>query len=93
MAAEHGKNFSGGERQRISIARALWEEKEILLLDEATSALDKENTDRVERKFFQREDRTVLAVLHKATKEQMAYFDQVIVMENGKISRLTCSVL
>lgn len=93
MAAEHGKNFSGGERQRISIARALWEEKEILLLDEATSALDKENTDRVERKFFQREDRTVLAVLHKATKEQMAYFDQVIVMENGKISRLTCPVL
>lgn len=91
LVAEHGKNFSGGERQRISIARALLEEKEILLLDEATSALDKENADKVERKFFGEKNQTVLAVLHKATKEQMDYFDQVITMANGKVEQIISS--
>lgn len=85
LIAERGKNFSGGERQRISIARVMLKKKKILLLAEATSALDKQNAEYVEEKLLGAEEQTVLAVLHKMTEKQRKYFDEIIQIDNGRV--------
>jgi ATP-binding cassette, subfamily B, bacterial PglK len=79
---ERGALFSGGERQRISIARALYTNPDILVLDEATSALDSET----EAEFMGALKslmgyKTILAITHRP--ETAAWCDRVITMDNG----------
>ena len=79
-----GVQFSGGERQRLSIARAILRDPEILLLDEATSALDAETESEIQVAIDKLvEDRTVLVIAHRLATIRKA--NQVIVLENGKI--------
>ena len=84
---ERGSNLSGGQLQRISIARALLGDPGILLLDEATSALDAEAEESVQKALKQAMDkRTVLVIAHRLSTIQKA--DKIAVIERGQISEV-----
>ena len=75
---------SGGEKQRLAIARAFLKDPIILLLDEATSSLDKENEKSVQESIdILQKGRTTLTVAHRLSTIEKS--DQIFVMENGKL--------
>ena len=81
---ERGSNLSGGQLQRISIARALLGDPTILLLDEATSALDAEAEESVQKGLQQAmNNRTVLVIAHRLSTIQKA--DKIAVIEKGRV--------
>ena len=81
---ERGSNLSGGQLQRISIARALLGNPTILLLDEATSALDAESEESVQKGLQQAmHNRTVLVIAHRLSTIQKA--DKIAVIEKGEV--------
>jgi len=83
-AGERGLNFSGGERQRLSIARALIKNSPILLLDEATSALDTQSEKEVQKGLDSlKKGRTCFVVAHRISTIVDA--DLTLVFENGEI--------
>ncbi len=81
---EMGSNFSGGQRQRLSIARAILRDAPILLLDEATSALDNESEKLVQQALDGlMKDRTTIVIAHRLSTIRRA--DRIIVLDRGKI--------
>ena len=81
---ERGSNFSGGQLQRLAIARAVLGDPALLLLDEATSALDAEAEEAVQRGLNQAmAGRTVLVIAHRLSTVQEA--DSIVVLEQGRI--------
>ncbi|TPR57413.1 ABC transporter ATP-binding protein [Enterococcus sp. OL5] len=84
MVGEGGSTLSGGEKQRISIARALLKKTEIILLDEATAALDLENESAVQKAITNLvKDRTVIVIAHRLNTIVNA--DKIIVLNKGRI--------
>ena len=83
LAGERGSRLSGGQIQRISIARAILKDAPILLLDEATSALDAQSENDVQKALDElAKGRTTLIVAHRLSTIKNA--DYVVVMEDGK---------
>jgi len=84
IVAERGQTMSGGERQRISIARAILRNPRILILDEATASVDTE-TEVMIQKALERlvENRTTFAIAHRLTTLRKA--SRLIVLERGKL--------
>ena len=82
---ENGCNLSGGEKQRISIARALLNKSQLLLLDEATSALDNETAAFVTNNLLEIDNTTKIMITHRLDEEMLKKFDEIIVMKNGNI--------
>ena len=81
---ERGSNFSGGQIQRIAIARAILGNPSILLLDEATSALDADSEAEVQKGLNQAmKKRTVIVIAHRLSTTQNA--DKIVVFDKGKI--------
>lgn len=81
---ERGSNFSGGQLQRLAIARAVLGNPAVLLLDEATSALDAEAEEAVQRGLEQAmAGRTVLVIAHRLATVQEA--DRILVLDGGRI--------
>ena len=78
-------NLSGGEKQRICLARAMYRNKKWLFLDESFSAIDKTNSDRIHQFILSNPDLTVLSIEHKVTKETVSLYDKVLLFENKKI--------
>lgn len=78
-------NLSGGEKQRICLARAMYRNKKWLFLDEAFSAIDKANSDQIHQFILSNPDLTVLSIEHKVTKETISLYDKVLLFENKKI--------
>ncbi|OTN77544.1 hypothetical protein A5886_002644 [Enterococcus sp. 8G7_MSG3316] len=80
-------NLSGGEKQRIGIARAIANEPEILLCDEATSALDVETTEEILQLLTRIKAQTGITIVFITHELDVArkFFDRVAVMENGRI--------
>ena len=86
MINEGGSSLSGGEKQRISIARAILKDAPIIILDEATSALDKENEADVLKAINSlTENKTVIMIAHRMKSIQKA--DKIIAIENGVIKQ------
>ncbi|KKB47892.1 hypothetical protein HMPREF1212_03741 [Parabacteroides sp. HGS0025] len=85
MVGEGGCTLSGGEKQRISIARAILKEAPIVLLDEATASLDPENEVEVQKAINTLiAGRTVIVIAHRLKTIKNA--DNIIVMEDGNIA-------
>ena len=76
-----GSNFSGGQKQRLSLARALYKDAEILLLDDATSALDA-LTERKVLASVKGLHKTVIATSQRANS--LKDFDKILVLDEGK---------
>ena len=83
MISEGGGNISGGQKQRLLIARALVKNPRILLLDEATSALDN-NTQATVTASLKRRNVTRIAIAHRLSTIQDA--DRIIVLKSGEVS-------
>src|SRR5712691_245042 len=84
MVGSRGHRFSGGEKQRLAIARTLLRDPRVLVLDEATSALDNE-TERAVQKAFDilARDRTTITIAHRLSTVRNA--DQIVVLDHGRI--------
>ncbi|HEA4320275.1 TPA: ATP-binding cassette domain-containing protein, partial [Staphylococcus aureus] len=84
MLNEKGSNLSGGEKQRISIARAILKDAPIIILDEATASIDPENEQLIQTAINElSKGKTVITIAHKL--ETIKNADQIIVLNDGEI--------
>ena len=84
LIGERGMRFSGGERQRIALARAFLRNSPIVILDEATSSLDRHNEIEIQHSLHKLSSgKTCLVIAHRLATIQAA--DQIIIMNKGKI--------
>ena len=90
MVLQGGKNFSGGQRQRLTIARALVNEPKVLLLDEPLGALDAKirKQMQVELKKIQQEVGITFIYVTHDQEEALSMSDTVVVMNNGEIQQI-----
>lgn len=85
---EDALKLSGGQMQRIAIARAAASQRSIMVLDEAFSAVDKEHHFGIERELLQMPDLTLIEVVHQIAEENYLLFDKVILMNQGRIIQI-----
>ena len=84
-AGEAGGKLSGGEKQRIAIARAILKDAPIVLLDEATAFTDPENEEKIQKSIAMlTKGKTLLVIAHRLSTIKNA--DQIIVLEQGGIA-------
>ena len=84
MVGSRGHRFSGGEKQRIAIARTLLRDPRVLVLDEATSALDTETERAVQQAFDDlAHGRTTITIAHRLSTVRDA--DQIAVLDHGRV--------
>ena len=83
-AGDAGKRLSGGEKQRIAIARAILKNAPIVILDEATAFTDPQNEDKIQKSIMAlSKGKTLLVIVHRLSTIQNA--DQIVVLKKGRI--------
>jgi ATP-binding cassette subfamily C protein len=82
---ENGVLLSGGEKQRIAIARAIIKKTPILILDEATSSLDSETAHSIENSLLDIDELTCIVVTHNLSESILKQYDSIIAMKDGQI--------
>jgi ATP-binding cassette subfamily B protein len=86
MVGEGGASMSGGEKQRISIARAILKDAPIVILDEATANVDPENESRLQEAIAEMtKNKTIIMIAHRLKTVQNA--EQIMVLEDGRITQ------
>lgn len=85
LCGENGSGLSGGEKQRISVARALLRRSPVLLVDEATAALDTKTAAQVMNSILDLEDLTRIVVTHDLEEPLLRRYDCIFAMKNGKL--------
>ena len=86
VIGEGGATLSGGEKQRISIARAMLKDAPIIIFDEATANVDPENEDKLQKAMEAlMKDKTILMIAHRLKTVQKA--DQILVLDGGHIAQ------
>ncbi len=85
ILTDNGGNFSGGERQRLALVRALYRNPLLLIMDEATSSLDPESGEHINRLLMRlrKQQLTILLITHKSDLSGLA--DQVYRLKKGRI--------
>lgn len=81
----NGTNLSGGEKQRIALARVLVRKSDCIILDEATSNLDNETMTMIEKQIVSLEDQTCITITHRYQKDLLEKYDEIFVLKNGMI--------
>lgn len=82
---ENGLNLSGGEKQRIALARMLARQTDIMILDEATSSIDRETAGFILKNILEQEDKTIIAITHHLEEENKNLYDKIIRIKNGSV--------
>ncbi len=82
---ENGKNLSGGEKQRVAIARSLIRKTPFLLMDESTAALDNKTAEEVESAVIQLDDITKIVVTHRLNRKILRMYDEILVMNHARL--------
>ena len=85
LCGENGSGLSGGEKQRISIARSLLKKSQVLLVDEATAALDAETAYQVLSAILGLKDVTSIVVTHALDEGLLKQYDSIVTLKNGSI--------
>ncbi|MBO4775193.1 MAG: ABC transporter ATP-binding protein [Lachnospiraceae bacterium] len=85
---ENGKNLSGGEKQRISIARSLLRKSSVLLADEITAALDAKTAFEVSNEILDLEGITRIVVTHALDEALLKRYDEIIVLRDGRVEEV-----
>ena len=85
MCGENGKSLSGGEKQRISIARCLLKDSSILLADEATSSLDNKTSHDIASAILELGSMTRIVVTHSLEESLLRRYDEILVIKDGTI--------
>ena len=85
LCGENGSGLSGGEKQRISIARCLLKKSQVLLVDEATAALDAQTAFQVGNAILDLQGLTRIVVTHSLDEALLKRYDCVLTLKNGSI--------
>lgn len=86
LIEENGKNISGGEAQRIGLARCLAKRPRFMIFDEIAASLDNQNALEIEKMILSLPDAGVLMITHRIYEENMREYDTIFVLKDGKIS-------
>ena len=86
LAGQRGTKISGGEKQRIALARAILKDAPIIIFDEATSAIDPENEDKIQEALSELiKNKTVIVIAHNLSS--IADANQIILIEKGQVTK------
>ena len=86
LCGENGKGLSGGEKQRVSIARSLLKKSSVLLVDEATAALDMQTAHQVSSDILDLTGVTRIVVTHSLEEALLRRYDGIFVLKNGTLA-------
>ncbi len=84
VIAEHGANISGGERKRISLARAMFKAADVVIADEPNSGQDRKNS-KIINDLLLKSTKMVIATMHNYTEDMLKEYDQIICMDAGEV--------
>ena len=88
LISDHGRNLSGGEKQRIGLARALYHNFDFLIMDEATSALDKETEAKILKNLYQFNNCVTLIIISHDPKN-LYLCDRIFLVDKGEITNIS----
>lgn len=86
LCGENGSGLSGGEKQRISIARSLLKKAQVLLVDEATAALDAQTAFQVSSAILELNGMTLIVVTHSLDETLLRQYDCILTLKNGAVA-------